>query len=283
MHQRTYTYVLAPRWDFRPDGPIALGNIIVDPFRPHRVLTRPDPDIPTAPIETVVETDWSLHHQRENGVKSSVWAHFLNAMGVDVGFEGSRSLDADYTVDSLTTSYFRDEPSHEEIIRRTQDGKIRDLMRLDSVFSKPVYMITGVKIAKGFRVSESRSSSKEANAGAKAGTSGTVIGDVTVGTDNKVYSKESDKHQGKTENDVVFAFQLMKIVPKGWKHKSFDVQDFYPKAALLLGDEEEEIENELDVSYATAADFADSDLDIQFNMTELNDSQGAFKCVSAVA
>ncbi|CAL00895.1 hypothetical protein M747DRAFT_277655 [Aspergillus niger ATCC 13496] len=246
MHQRTYTYVLAPRWDFRPDGPIALGKIIVDPFRPHRVLTRPDPDIPTAPIETVVETDWSLHHQRENGVKSSIWTHFLNAMGVDLGFEGSRSLDADYTVDSLTTSYFRDEPSHEEIIRRTQDGKIRDLMRLDT------------------------------------GTSGTVIGDVSVGTDNKIYSKESDKHQGKGENDIVFAFQLMKIVPKGWKNKSFDVQDFYPKAALLLGDEEE-VENELDVSYATAADFAESELDIQFNMTELHDSQGTFKCVTAKA
>lgn len=150
MHQRTYTYVLAPRWDFRPDGPIALGKIIVDPFRPHRVLTRPDPDIPTAPIETVVETDWSLHHQRENGVKSSIWTHFLNAMGVDLGFEGSRSLDADYTVDSLTTSYFRDEPSHEEIIRRTQDGKIRDLMRLDSVFSKPVYRSRASRLRRDF-------------------------------------------------------------------------------------------------------------------------------------
>lgn len=74
----------------------------------------------------------------------------------------------------------------------------------------------------------------------------------------------------------------MKIVPKGWKNKSFDVQDFYPKAALLLGDEEE-VENELDVSYATAADFAESELDIQFNMTELHDSQGTFKCVTAKA
>ncbi|PYI00641.1 hypothetical protein BO78DRAFT_401936 [Aspergillus sclerotiicarbonarius CBS 121057] len=279
MHRRVYTYVLAPRWDFRPDGPIALGNIIVDPFRPHRVLSKPDATIPPPDIETVVETEWELHQERELGVKTSIWTHFLEAMGVDLGLESTKSLSAEYNVESLTTSYFKEEPSPEEIARRTQDPRVRELMRLDSPFSKPVYMVTGIKIAKGFRASEGHSRSREANGGASAGTAGTFIGDVTVGTDNKIFVKESDKRQGKSENDIVFAYQLMKIVPKGWKHKAFDVQDYYPKAAVML--DKAEVQNGVDVSFATAADFAECDhMEVKFNMAEIIDSHGTVKCVT---
>ncbi|RAL04500.1 uncharacterized protein BO80DRAFT_421796 [Aspergillus ibericus CBS 121593] len=279
MHRRVYTYVLAPRWDFRPDGPIALGNIIVDPFRPHRVLTKPDPAIPPPEIETVVETEWEMHQERELGMKTSIWTHFLEAMGVDLGLESTKSLSAEYNVESLTTSYFKEEPSAEEIARRTQDPMLREMMRLDSPFSKPVYMVTGIKIAKGFRASEGHSRSREANGGASAGTAGTVVGDVTIGTNNKVFVKESDKRQAKSENDIVFAYQLMKIVPKGWKHKVFDFQDFYPKAAVLL--DEAEVQNGVDVSFATAADFAEcKHMKVNFSMAEVIDSHGTVQCIA---
>lgn len=50
------TYLLASNWTFRPGGRTALGNIIVDPFRPHRPLTKPAKVSPL--FQNAYVTEW---------------------------------------------------------------------------------------------------------------------------------------------------------------------------------------------------------------------------------
>jgi hypothetical protein len=76
---------------------------------------------------------------------------------------------------------------------------------------KPVYMITGLKIAKGFALKgkDSTTSGFTAEGGAQ------VAPNVSVGAKAKVSTKDSISDQFESENDIIFAYQLLKIKPKG--------------------------------------------------------------------
>jgi hypothetical protein len=79
------TYLFAPNWNFPLDGPIALGNIVGDPFRPHRSLSKPAADGPAPDIITSVESDWRLELERIRSVNLSLWTEIFDVANLDVG------------------------------------------------------------------------------------------------------------------------------------------------------------------------------------------------------
>lgn len=240
MAQRP-TYFLAPNFTFKPEtGPIHLGSIIVDPLRPQRPLSkvdRPTLEARYPRIERFVEAERNLSRDTGHDLALAVWAQFLQSVGPRITGERSISTSTEYTSEFLTTAYFAEDPSDVEIKRRISDPKIQAVMRGDffTFGGHPVYMITGLKIAKGFVASKGSAKSYA------VGLEGTAtvpipIGTVDVGAGIS-HGQSRGKHDSwKSTEDIVFAYQLLKIKWKGLKQKRLHVDDFSHKHQLLSND-----------------------------------------------
>ncbi|RYP49320.1 hypothetical protein DL768_004945 [Monosporascus sp. mg162] len=238
-------------------GAIALGNIITDPFKPHIVLSRPDPGWLPAK-ESVPEKDWRLTLAKESNLTLRIWARFRHGLGIKVGGERDKKMSAEYTMEELETVYFRDGITSNDIKERVKDPLVATLMNPDSFLSKPVYMITGMKIAKGFRLISEGVSRK----GAQAGVTGPAGGGaaLTAGGEASFTVGNSDAY-GFSSDDIVFAYQLLKIAPKGWRKKGMQVTE-YQSSATFLDDYADEVDQggvEVEASFFTVAELDDLD------------------------
>ncbi|KAI1320649.1 hypothetical protein F5Y16DRAFT_82320 [Xylariaceae sp. FL0255] len=237
------TYLLAPNWTFVPDGPIALGNLIADPFRPHIALKKaPIQDdgttdnttttalLPPA-IQRVSEEKWRLHLGTKLNLSTSLWANFTQLISAKVSGKHAKHTSITYSTRELETVYYTELPSAAFINSLTKDPVVHDLMRLDNPFSRPVYMITGLKIAKGFAL-EAQTSREN---GGEVGASGPVGGPVpvSVGAEIGISVGNDEKGSFKSGTDIIFAYQLVRLAAKGWKEKALSVSEYAPSAAFL--------------------------------------------------
>ena len=115
----------------------------------------------------------------------------------------------------VETLYF--EPTDEEVTARVEaNGRIRAVMSSGLFGHTPVYMITGLKIAKGFALEQSASTSARAQVGGSApvdptGTTASIGAEVGG---ERGRGEESAFRMGK-EPDMIFAYQCHCITRKG--------------------------------------------------------------------
>jgi hypothetical protein len=107
------------------------GNIIVDPFRPHRPLTKPEPG-KSLETDTATEKNWKLSLETARSVNLSIWTVFLEIVHLKVGVDHERIKNGHFTMKSLDTEFLKDDPSDEEIEARCNHPDVKDFMRLDS-------------------------------------------------------------------------------------------------------------------------------------------------------
>jgi hypothetical protein len=262
------TYLLSPKFYFKRDGPIALGSIIADPFRPHLTLTAVDP-ITLArrypKVETFTDFDQSLKSTQGAGGSVSAWLEFLQAASAKIGFAREKHRLDQYTMTSLETEYFLEFPSQEEIKSRIKVDRVRETIKASGLpgTRQPVYMVTGRKLAKGF--SAVHESGKQTSGEAEAGGSvPTPAGNVAIKGGVAGHNERELHANWKAGDELVFAYQLMKIDVKGWRASKVEYDEFRHESALLSsddtdGDEEEEdddVDIKVDIGAATAADLA---------------------------
>ncbi len=238
------TYLLAPNWTFRPGGRIAIGNIVVDPLRPHRPILKADPS-KTLPTDKTTEKSWRLSLELATNFDVSLWAKFLECINIEVGAHRERIKDSHFTMQELVTEALQDEPSDQEISALCNDPNVKAFMKLDSALCKPVYMVTGLKIASKFALQGENSNDDGIDL--EGGAEGTT--QVSAGGKLEATKKAKTTAEFESGDDIVFAYQLLKIKPKGWtRNKTIVVEEYQPKAALLGDDEQEEanVEGEKD-------------------------------------
>lgn len=268
------TYLLAPKFYFKRDGPIALGSIIADPFRPHLVLTSVDPTALAArypKVETFTDFDQDLTNNQGKNVSVSAWLEFLQTASAKIGFAREKHRLDQYTMTSLETEYFLEFPSDEEIKSRIRVDRVRQTLKASGIFGsgQPVYMVTGRKMAKGFAAVHE--SGKQTSGEVEAGTSAlTPSGNIAV-RGGASGNKNRELHTGWTAGDeLVFAYQLMKIEVKGWSVSKVKYDEFKHESALLSNDDEDEEDDEdesdrvdtanleVDLSAVTAPDLSEA-------------------------
>ncbi|KAI9928488.1 hypothetical protein ASPWEDRAFT_437545 [Aspergillus wentii DTO 134E9] len=288
------TYFLAPNFFFKPGtGPIALGNIIADPLRPHRALTTIDATTleKTYPrIETITNYEYSSTRSKSHDMSMSIWAQFLDTVTAKVSGERGNSMQTTYNMDALETRYFVDDPTLEEVEARLAVPRVRAVMKASSIpgFRQPVYMITGLMIAKGFSASQEKGKhrSGEVDVG---GSAPTPTGQAGVGA-NVTRSSSAEESDGwKAGEDIVFAYQLLKIEVKGWKGKRIEYDELSHEAAYLGKDDDDEEEEDEDeslgevtVNIADAHNLPTSRSTGGFTTVELEEGDRTFTCISAV-
>ncbi|KAK1142634.1 hypothetical protein N8T08_007438 [Aspergillus melleus] len=241
------TYILAPNLQFKAEtGPIALGNLIADPFRPHRALTSISPtalqqNYPR--IESVTDHEFSKFSTSSHDVSMSVWAHFVHAVSAKISRNHGSTQRTEYTMEALETNYMAEDPSPEEIRARVAVPRVQSFMKAGSIpgFRQPVYMVTGVKIANGLRALEEwgNNGASEVDIGSDAPTpAGQVAGGVSTARSSS--AEASDRWRA--ADNIVFAYQLLKIEIKGWKGARLEYDELRHRAAFLNNDSEDDDE-----------------------------------------
>ena len=107
-----------------------------------------------------------------------------------------------FTMTSLDMVYLSEGPLPGEIKLRCSDPLLREYMRLDSVLCGPVYIVTGIKIAKYFKLDGEKSVSKEFE-----GEVGEEINpETSIGAGVGVLKKNRIADEFEADGDVVFAY-----------------------------------------------------------------------------
>ena len=91
MSNAIYSYFYAPSWDYLPDGPIKLGNVITSIERPEDPLhTAPYPKDEELILSEKKQVEYS--HEKLRVGKFSILTKFLSILGVgvDLGMDWDR-------------------------------------------------------------------------------------------------------------------------------------------------------------------------------------------------
>ncbi|KAF2786667.1 hypothetical protein K505DRAFT_330190 [Melanomma pulvis-pyrius CBS 109.77] len=286
------TYLLSPKFYFKRDGPIALGSIVVDPFRPHVVLTAVDAATLTErypKVETFTDFDQNLTSSQGTNVSVAAWLEFLHTASAKIGLAREKHRLDQYTMTSLETEYFLQLPGEEVIKSRVKVDRVRETMKASGLLGarQPVYMVTGRKLAKGF--SAIHESGKQMSGDAEAGGSApTPAGNIAVKSGAAGHKERELQTGWKAGDELVFAYQLMKIDIKGWRNSKVEYDEFRHESALLSnddddGDEEEDdddVDIEVDISVVTAEDLAKATDEGAMTEVEVGEGVGKLMLVS---
>lgn len=240
MSSSVKTYFLSPNFDFPPppDGLITLGSILVDPKKPERSLNRNDQvAIPTGSIYNAHKDDWEVTRGQIREAEGGVWASFLSVilgLGGDLQINRSHNTNETYTCKRLETQYFQ--PDDVYIHQSLQNARVKSYFE-QGWFRKPVYMITGLKVARG--VTAKTSELEEYGFEGKLGVNGTSTGvPVAGGPKGRWTSKNDEGVSFSRSSDFVFAFQLIKI--RSRKNDRLPTQEDFNKGALYDTDKSKE-------------------------------------------
>lgn len=223
-------YFLAPTRDTPPKGPIFLGSIITAPRSPElSVNGKKSPFLTTLDITTSSLTDSTRILFKTGDGKAGVWAEFIQ--GVGVGGKASVNWNdaemAKYKFEELITKTIS--PEFPEIVTAFAEPSVQQAIK-DSRFRDNVYMITGIKSAKGAEVAISKIKARGKNF--QFGIDTTPAGfPLKFGPEFEMNKGEgeglTEKHS--KEQEFVFAYRLREIT---YKRKKVGEQKEYLKGDL---------------------------------------------------
>lgn len=286
------TYLLAPNFHFKPrTGPISLGNVISHPLRPHRALTTVDAATLQKiypRVETFTDYERSITRGDHRQVSIGLWAEFLQTVSGSVSGGRCRDVQSNYTIDCLETMYFVADPALEEIQTRLKAPRVQAVTKASRIpgFRTPVYMVTGLIIAKGFSADMTNNERRNGDVEI-SGNVPSPIGQIGTGTSMAKSASIEEADKWRAGEDIVFAYQLLKIEVKGWKGRRVEYDELRHKAAYLSKNDEEETDDEEyaveDVLISPAnADTLTSYHDTgEVTVTEVGEGKSRVSCISS--
>jgi hypothetical protein len=219
------TYLLMPNFTTHRDGTVQLGNLIADPFRPSKPLS-----LPSAPVETSIHEDtaFGLSYSATRSHEAGAWAQWLQIASAKLDGAISASNLEDYTADALETLTMKQDPTDEQATKLSREPRVFSAMK-GAFGGRPVFMITGIKVAKGFRRTNQISGTKQGEVNGEV----PVVEGLSLGGTFATSHSNSRIESATSTSDIVFAYQLHVIARKGWVHKTISADVYVPKAALL--------------------------------------------------
>lgn len=227
------TYFALPTLDHPPNHLITLGQIITSPSQPWTRLAPPLPIAPNA-IATTIKVDWGtqLHHNREHRV--GIWAQFaamILGVGADAEVAFLKKESEIFQFEELETSFF--EPDH-AYVEASVVGKEAVAEWAKKNPRRSVYMVTGIKIARG--AAHLRARAKGFNVDLKPGVDATPFSGVPVsgGLLAGVGREKVEKTWFSMSSDFVFAYRLRRII---LKRQTVSKSREYVRGATVAHDE----------------------------------------------
>lgn len=265
------SYRLVPNADVLPPphGSIALGSLLANPKNPERSLNKNNRvPIPPSSEPFPYKDNYKLTRGQCRQGQGGLWASFLQMIvgfGGDVQVKGDKDTTEIITCKRLETQAFQ--PDDAYIYQSLQDSNVQDYLEA-GWFKKPVYMITGLKIARG--VTAETSQGAEYGIEGKLGVDGTSAGvPVGAGPNGKWVSKTRETITFTGSSDFVWTYRLIMI--RSLKNEGFTEKD-YNKGALYdldRGEEKDSVPKDLRGSWEISAldDHKDDSLGIAVHST----------------
>ncbi|KAG4434253.1 hypothetical protein IFR05_010272 [Cadophora sp. M221] len=223
------TYFLVPTRDTPPSGPIFLGSIIKSPRSPELSINgKKSPLLSALEVNVTRLVDSSRQLTKSGKGKTGVWVEFLGGMGIGADISGNwdNIEQSTYKFAELITKTIS--PSLAEISAIFNEAEVQQCLK-DSRFRDNLYMITGIKIARGADVAVSKIRSRGGNL--NFGIDTTPFGvPIQIGPDIEISKEVGQSFEEKHTEDFVFAYRLREI---RYRKKVVEDQKEYRKGDLM--------------------------------------------------
>ncbi|KAL2150976.1 hypothetical protein VTH82DRAFT_6074 [Thermothelomyces myriococcoides] len=262
MANQVKQYFLAPSWDYPPNGPIALGNIILSPSRPVPPLFNAATMAAktttihnkTQPVFSTTKHQVEWTRDRASTHAFGVWAKFVESLGVSLGFETARAERDVFRFDRIRTDECFPEESY--LAAALANGTVQRQLELagrrrggrrfgrgggsgggDGV---AVYVIVGVKTVSGARVKRMRAGVVRVQA--EVAVDPALVGapapvPVTVGPMVGIGREKGENMSFEGSDDFVFAYRVQKVWLRGGHGGVVRCEDYNKGAMLGLEDD----------------------------------------------
>ncbi|CAO2652991.1 Nn.00g024020.m01.CDS01 [Neocucurbitaria sp. VM-36] len=229
-------YLKAPDLDFDLNGPIKIGNIIKDMKYPQDPIAALDP-LP-AIISGPSYGKGKQRHESYGSVKLSLSAKIFEVFGGQAEAKASSTLRTVYEFDEIEALYLQTNPTVADAQNLWDSNN-----EVKGALSRgPVYIVTGLKIAKGLKYANRRTGEKQA----LLGKQDHVIKEFAVGGTVVGNKREEDIENYTVKGDTILAYRLHIIKRRGFRwlgESEIDARTFDPGAAGFMN-HDEKIEKE---------------------------------------
>ncbi|KAH8889150.1 hypothetical protein GQ53DRAFT_748573 [Thozetella sp. PMI_491] len=216
------TYIRAPNDDYAPNNNIRLGCIWSDPRDPGSFVGPPLPIPDDIQVNHTFKSTWNIDLGRESSGQVGFWAKIAQLpVRAGVGANWNDTKDGVYKIPKMDTY------SIEPTLKYVQDS-------IDFISSETIkkgynlYMITGVKIARGGEGSNKEAQSFGTKLEIGIDSSATIMPVKAIQQVN--YSKSTRNHQSfASTGDFVFAYRVREII---YKKKTLKTRE-YNKGAVM--------------------------------------------------
>ncbi|PNP41582.1 hypothetical protein TGAMA5MH_06511 [Trichoderma gamsii] len=139
-------FFYAPTWDYPPDGPIKLGNVITSVKKPERPLHC----VPPTDSDVFSTKKTNVKHTRDEAQNEnfSILVKFFNILGLDIQVSVGRQTSDQriFSFKAIETKQFV--PTLPYVQACVENDNVRRFLEM-SRYRKPVFIITGLKIVFG--------------------------------------------------------------------------------------------------------------------------------------
>jgi hypothetical protein len=208
----TKTYFLAPDFDTPPppDGPITLGNILLNSSDIAPINAYSLPDISGEKVFSTWKKNVKMFFSKEKDGKTGAFLTIFenSGLGGELSYEYSRASGDRYTIKQVDTTKF--DPSPAFIKASMESTEVAAYMK-STKYKNPVFMITGLKVAVG--ACQESTSSTGRSFKSSLGVDGATFGapGFKVGPHIE-HSKDTTGEESFGESsDFVLAFRLRKM------------------------------------------------------------------------
>ncbi|KAL7928238.1 hypothetical protein V8C35DRAFT_318661 [Trichoderma chlorosporum] len=232
-HQKLFFY--APTWDYPPNGPIKLGNVITSVKKPERPLHC----VPPSGSDVLSTKKNNVEHTgvQTSNEKFSVLVRFFSIFGLDIQLSAGRetSKENKCSFETVETTHFV--PTSSYIQNCVENDDVRRFLQI-SRYRKPVFVITGLKIVTGMEANMFTANTVRSSPTIQINSTLPHVGPVTLGSSG-TESNISTKHvtTWKNGDDFVFAFRVSKVFVGKAAGQVVSEED-YRRGAMLSSDEE---------------------------------------------
>jgi hypothetical protein len=179
-------------------------------------------------------------------VRADAWVKFCDQFNVKAAIGVSHEDAAAFKTKQLDTKRYLRYPNANDVTVRAQEPSVKARMDSWSMHgSHPVFIITGLKIARGFRHVNLKVDKRHIEAGGSATLAGQVTAGAQAGASSGTTSYQNVKSRPGPENDIVYAYELATIAKKAWFSKQVEVTLREPRGGFSSADAEGADDNEV--------------------------------------
>ncbi|KAE9961835.1 hypothetical protein EG328_001517 [Venturia inaequalis] len=202
------TYFCMSSEDYAPEKLIVLGQIITNLRKPWEKLTGPPPKLPLD-INIAHKDDYERESTKGLSACLGLFANFAAILTGNASTEtratSSQQSSTICKCSKLETMFF--EPDAEFAKSVVQDPAVKEFLDKNVFTGRSVYVVTGIKIARGASISKTRQDGFAINASAAISTGAQT----SIGPSISIQKTSAETETFGNSSDFVYAYRLRKI------------------------------------------------------------------------